>query len=149
MDSPPIFPGFGKQLSVVLLALGSDLILDPVWTLKQTNGKNFLDITWTKIKTPATVTVEDKAFKPNCVTTQKQLDTKQLDQKPVQTVNTQRCKTSADACCIRKKRKIQSPSTRKRDRLRLEKWLSKNGVIQTMGVNLRQTIYPLLVRPGV
>ena len=70
------------------------------------------------------MTVEDKASKPNCVTTQKQLDTKQLDQKPVQTVNTQHSKTSADAC-IRKKKKLKSPSTRKRDRLRLEKWLSK------------------------
>ena len=124
MDSLPIFPGFGKRLSAVLIALGSDLIADPVWTLKQTNGKIFLDITWTKIETPATVIVEDKASKSNCVTTQKQLDTKQVDQKPVQSVKIQRSRTSADACTT-KKRKIKSPSTRKRDRLRLEKWLAK------------------------
>ena len=121
MDSSTMFPGFGKQLSAVLIALGSDLILDPVWTLKHANGKVFLDIVWTKTKTPAT-DVKDKAS--NCVTTQKQLDTEQVDQNPVEI---QRSKTSAKTAnvCTTKKRKLKSPSTRKRDRLRLEKWLSK------------------------
>ena len=52
MDSQPIFPRFGKQLSAVLLALGSDLILDPVWTLKQTNGKIFWTLHGSKSKLP-------------------------------------------------------------------------------------------------
>ena len=56
----PNFPGLGQQLNNVLAAL--DLNSDPVWTLKQTKGKVYLDIVWDKkFKSPATGVVNKEA----------------------------------------------------------------------------------------
>ena len=116
MDSLPIFPGLGQQLSTVLHALESELIQEPVWTLKRTSGKIFLDIAWTTAgsKSPA----KSKVTKPaNCAT---QLEpVKQVGQ--MQYINT-RIKPSAKPG-VERKRKKKSPSTRRRDKQRRVKWL--------------------------
>ena len=119
MDTSPIFPGLGLQLSSVLYALQKELVLDPVWTLKQTCGKIYLDICWTKTsktKTPATNGHNKEA---NCAT-QPQVD-KQLELQR----STIASETSVDPICKQKRRERKSPSTRKRDRERREKWLSQ------------------------
>ena len=108
----PNFPGLGQQLNNVLAAL--DLNSDPVWTLKQTRGKVYLDIVWDKkIKSPATGVVNKEA------NTQRNTA---LDYKPSSPL---RADVKPRLEPDRKKMKNKSPSTRKRDKERFEKWKAR------------------------
>ena len=127
MDKNPVFLGLGKQLSAVLKALDDELTLDPVWNLKQTSGKIYLGIVWTKIKIPAkrpAIQQENKPVKTtSCVvqySEQKGEQKSQLEQVDCETRGV--CVTSANPG-LKKKRK--SPSTRKRDKQRRDKWIAQ------------------------
>ena len=114
MDETATFPGLGKQLSDVLKALAGELISEPVWTLKKTSGKIYLDIAWIKIKFPAIRPTTRKENKPaSCV--QQKPQRKQVE-----------CETRTTPSAnsgLRKKGK--SPSTRRRDKQRREKWIAQ------------------------
>lgn len=115
------FLGLGKQLSGVLKALDVDVYGDPVWTLKQTSGKIYLDIAWTKTKLPADPVMRKENPATNCV--QLQSEPKQLEsdrQKRASGVTSTGLIKTKHA-----KRKNKSPSTRKRDQQRRERWLAK------------------------
>ena len=121
----PVVSGLGHELTKVLKALQVHNLDQPVWTIKQTNGKIFLDVTWTKPKTraisadeqPRTNHVDHKTLwsarrEPSVKSVQ---SSRQARRTPVLPDN--------DAPVQKTKRK--SPSTRRCDQSRLEKWKSK------------------------
>ena len=141
MDQSPIFPCFGYQLSSVLQALDKDLILDPVWTLKQTSGKIFLDICWTKIKTSTSGANHGANTEANCVA-QLQSD-KQVEPQQRPTAASARRETNAKPALHLKKKKKKSPSTRKRDKERLVKWLAAKRLNSDSNSNIAVSNLPI------
>ena len=116
----PNFSGLGK-LNQVLHALDIDG-LEPVWTLKQSKQKISLHIIW--FKTPASVKrtqeTNGRVQAHQQASTDASLD---AHAKPA-CIQTSAGTTSANITA-KTKRKRKSPSTKKRDKDRLEKWRAK------------------------
>ena len=121
----PEFSGLG-QLNQVLLALNIDG-LEPVWTLKQTKQKIFLDIIW--FKTPA-ISDSSKLKKHTPETSDQRAPSPDSSPYVSQDAHAKPASTQTSAgasvnISAKTKRKRKSPSTKKRDRERLEKWKAR------------------------
>jgi len=125
----PNFSGFGRQLSQVLNALDVHH-LEPTWALKETRGKLFLDIVWTK--RPFKVPASDVNKGP--VQSHIQLGPTELGQEcceekptpssplPTPTIPMMNNETKAVGDGKNKKKKRKSPSVLRRDKERALKW---------------------------
>lgn len=122
----PNFFGLPHKLNQVLLALDLHQ-LDPVWTLKETKGKIYLDIVWSKLP------LESPAIDANNGPSATQLpihngpaevgqggseETKPTSPSPTVPMN----REIIGAGKNRKKKKRKSPSVLKRDKERQRKW---------------------------
>jgi len=103
----------------VMHALEAELNMEPIWTLKQTKHKIFLDIQWTKTKTLATTSNVTKPA--SCATTTQLLKEAVSAAKPALNTETS-AKPDSDK---KRKQKKKSPSTRRHDKQRQERWLSQ------------------------
>lgn len=121
MDLSPNFFGLGQQLTNVLNALDIQHLV-PVWTLKQTKNKIFLDVSWTKAasKFPA----ENDHNKATSVTRPSSQGrrapghgSQDLPAPKPSHPTTGEVKNTG-----RHGKKWKSPATRKRDKQRFEKW---------------------------
>ena len=133
----PHFSGLG-QLNQVLNALNINN-LEPVWTLKQTPSKIYLDIVWFKL--PATTHTRTEAAVPVAQHQPQSAERKSLDCVTPLVVTApsparSEVETGTGHTAVKKKKK--SPSTRKRDRARFEKWKqTKKGNITTSSCKLQ------------
>ena len=125
MDSRA-FSGFGKIIPVLQALNISNG--DPVWTLKQTKSKIFLDIVWktlekSDLSMPAqTVTCDAPRQKP---AVQQAILRGVNDVKPAPAPS--RPLNRLDVCG-KKQRKKKSPSTKKRDQKRYEQWKARKNL---------------------
>ena len=111
MDLPTInSAGLGSTLETILQTIGTGKYEEPLWSLRQTKDRIYLDIVWSK--TPAKIGSHggNKAVVGSGPRSVKTPDTIPNNH-PVATDN-----------ATKVKRKRKSPSTRKRDRERLLKW---------------------------
>ena len=115
MEEIPTFPRLGRQLPNILKALAEELTLEPVWTLKQTSSKIYLDIVWTKSNFPPDIRPQRKENKPTSRV--QQLDQVECDERD----------TPSEISGLGKKKK--SPSTRRRDKQRREAWIAQKRSI--------------------
>lgn len=116
MDDKTNFLGLGKQLADVLRALDTDISGDPVWTIKKTLGKIYLDIVWTKVKFPAPKVTRIEKSPAHYSQHTDQWEGKQQ-------VDIHKCDKPSATNGFKKKRK--SPSTRRRDQQRRKRWLEQ------------------------
>ena len=125
----PISFGFGlEKLQKILQSLELPNKESPVWTLKSFEGTLHLDVRWSKSSTMQPVVVHGAESNPNSKPTSKSLETS----------NTNPAVNHA------KKKKSKSPSTRRRNKERLLKWLAaKNSELCT--VSTRQIHHPSLL----
>ena len=135
MDSTsPNFFGLGCQLTKVLSAL--DIQHSPIWTLKETKNKIFLDITWTKpaVKFPAEsevnkgTSVKQPSSHVDSVSGRCRGGQDFKPTKPGPTV-VGRLDTGKEC-----KKKRKSPATRKRDKQRFERW-KENRKLKTQNAD--------------
>lgn len=115
MEYEPNFPGLGKRLAGILNALDLEKSSEPVWKLKETYGKIYLDIVWSKTIPASTVTRQGKPL--NHTQQQSSQLEKQLDRD-------KRVKASGFPGWTKKRK---SPSQKKRDQQRRENWLQKKN----------------------
>ena len=159
MDSTA-FSGFGRIIPVLQLVVQALNIsnVDPVWTLKQTKSKIFLDIVWktsekSDLSMPAqTVTCDAPRQKPPV----QQVALRGVDDvKPA--LAPSRPLNRLDFCG-KKQRKKKSPSTKKRDQKRYEQWKAKKNFVKhplapptykTDNNKLDTAQIPLVKLPGV
>jgi hypothetical protein len=122
----PIFSGLGEKLQRVLQALDISKLEHPVWTLKENKGKIYLDICWSKF--PAT-----EISQPTCTSATNELEptiskrdnshSSRLGQYTSKSNNVT-LKVGSNNLPSKKTKKKLSPSTQKRDKQRLAKWLA-------------------------
>ena len=147
MDSTA-FSGFGKIIPV-LQALNISNV-DPVWTLKQTKSKIFLDIVW---KTPE---ISDSSVPAKTVTCDDPRQKPPVQQAVVRGVDDVKPAPSRPLnrsdVCGKNKRKKKSPSTRKRDQKRFKQWKARKNFVKnplTPPIKTDNAQIPLVKLPGV
>lgn len=125
-NNSPNFFGLGHQLSQVLNAMDIHH-LKPVWTLKETRGKIFLDIVWTKLPFKSRATDD---VNKGTRTVQSPIHDEPADEvvwdgkenKPTTPSPTVPVNCGVKTVGAGKKKKRKSPSVLKRDRARQRKW---------------------------
>jgi hypothetical protein len=96
------FAGLGAELSTILQAINVGYLGAPLWSIKRTKDKVYLDLVW--FETPA-ITASDSA--------------------PVQASVEPPPKLAQEKKKPEKKKKHKSPSSKRRDRKRLQEWKLK------------------------
>ena len=146
MDSPN-FSGLGIKLQRVLEALDINNLEPPSWTLKDNKGKIYLDICWVKLKSPATTAVSSTRIN-TCDQVKRGSDI--LDKRGVECpphCDKKTANTPLESSIVPpRRRKKKSPSTQKRDRQRLVKWLDSKRSRET---RLEAILKPNSVVPPV
>jgi len=163
----PIFSGLGQQLQRVLLALDINSFEAPVWTLKQNKDKIYLDICWFKTKFPAAPVDQS----PTCSNAVRELEQTSLttttscnDEVKQQDLDIDQEKSIPNVhpslsnrprpTLNKEKKKRKSPSTQKRDKQRLVKWLASKSTVPASAsapasavVNIRECETSLPISP--
>ena len=120
MDLPqPIFHGITSELSQILNTLGVDSLNPPLWSIRQTGSKIYLDLAWSKHGDFPAKTCDKETNAKLLPKTQ----SGPVMRKPTSLVNH---KTHLDATKVPKgHKKRKSPSTRRRDRERFQAWVAR------------------------
>ena len=127
----PIFHGITLELSRILGTLSLDTFNAPIWSLRQTESRIYLDLAWSK-QSHVPAQTRDKG------TNAKDMPAKQTATKALKTPSYVSSTVPTDSTKVQKShKKRKSPSTRRRDKLRFQAWVArKNQQPQTGTSNM-------------